>query len=99
MMDVLNVIAADASAVYIGGTVDVRRRWQGGHIRDKYLVGHHSHYSKIAVIGMLYGIEGHRMETRLIAFGLEKFPHKLKNKSQKSTGLGMGVNFMYVCTN
>jgi hypothetical protein len=99
MMVVLNVIAADAGEVYIGGTVDVRRRWLGGQIRDKYSGGHNSHYSKMAVIGMLYGIEGHRMETSLIAFGLESFPHKLKNKSQKSMGLGTGVNFMYVCTN
>ena len=100
--DIFNALIQEATGahdVYIGATVDVRRRWTGGYIREKWTPGHaaDARWSRMHVLAVCYGIRGHEMETRLILFGKERFPHKLRNKSMKSSGLGSEINFMYVC--
>ena len=84
---------ADQSGFYIGGTVNVRRRWLG----DTDLPGHCEKYSHMCILGVAIGRLGGRIETALIEYGKNHFPLACRNVCRDSRGLTAGINFIYLC--
>ena len=93
---------------YVGGTVNVLRRWLGDHgwtatlagrqePGKRLMQGHVDSYSSMRVIGIVEGKHSKTVETHLIKYALDQFPATCLNKAPDSRGLTDDINFIYVC--
>jgi hypothetical protein len=86
--------------VYIGATVDVRRRWIGwiGGPRGS-CVGHRAHWHHMLVIGTRVAGQGPVTEKAMIQFMMSSCQkHKVWNKRADARGLPRhGTTFIYMC--
>ena len=85
--------AATSQNFYVGGTVNVRRRWLG----DLAMQGHCESYSSMCIIGVAIGRLGGRIEAALIDYAKNMFPLACENRCRDSRGLTAGINFIYMC--
>ena len=78
---------------YVGGTVNVRRRWLG----DGTMKPHSDSYDSMCILAIAAGKFGGQLETQLIRYALDRFPQNCLNKAKDSRGLSDGNNFIYLC--
>ena len=78
---------------YVGGTVNVQRRWLG----DGNMKPHSDAYDSMCILAIAAGKFGGQLETQLIRYALEQFSQTCLNKAPDSRGLTDGNNFIYMC--
>ena len=89
-----SLVASRASGqFYVGGTINVARRWLG----DADMRGHCESYSSMVIVGVAMGRLGGRIEAALIDHAKNMFPLLCNNICRDSRGLTDGINFIYMC--
>ena len=84
---------------YIGATQAPPRRWLGGwnDARDDRMPGHCERWRCMFMIGLQKDAAARRLETRLIVWAQERWPHLCANVAADSRGQCAGPNWVYVC--
>ena len=100
-------VATTAKSLYVGATVDVRRRWHGFPSRrkggkrtdNKPCEGHYKKWEVMQIISVQRLGAGPAVEKKLIEF-MMGYTVKTTNKAPDARGLPKhGTTYMYICYN